>query len=222
LSALGFDPGAVDGTFTTDTQQAVIEWQQSVGADLDGVVNLGEILFFPEKVRVASVNLTIGSSVNPGAAVLGTSSNQSVVAVDLSARDQGLLAEGDRVTVVLPNNVETPATVTYVAPLATVVGTGPDAQTTFEILIELDDASVAVGFDEAPVDVRVTTDQQLGAMSVPVSSLLALAEGGYAVEVDRGNGQTALVAVDPGMYADGYVAIEADGLQPGDRVVMAK
>jgi hypothetical protein len=109
-----------------------------------------------------------------------------------------------------------------VAPLATVVGTGPDAQTTFEILIGLDDASAAVGFDEAPVDVQVITDQQLGAMSVPVSSLLALAEGGYAVEVDRCNGQTALVAVDPGMYADGYVAVEADGLQPGDRVVMAR
>ena len=222
LSVLGFDPGAIDGTFTPETEQAVIDWQQSVGMDPDGVVNLGEVVFLPDEVRVASVNLTTGSSVNPGATVLGTSSNQSVVAVDLSARDQGLLAEGDRVTVVLPNNVETPATVTYVAPLATVVGTGPDAQTTFEILIGLDDASVAVGFDEAPVDVQVTTDQQLGAMSVPVSSLLALAEGGYAVEVDRGNGQTALVAVDPGMYTDGYVAVEAEGLQPGDRVVMAR
>ena len=222
MSALGFDPGVIDGTFTTETQQAVIDWQRSAGMDPDGVVNLGEIVFLPDKVRVASVNLTIGSSVNPGAAVLGTSSNQSVVAVALSARDQGLLAEGDRVTVVLPNNIETPATVTYVAPLATVIGTGPDAQTTFEILIELDDASEAVGFDEAPVDVKVTTDQQLGAMSVPVGSLLALAEGGYAVEVDRGDGQTALVAVDPGMYADGYVAVEAEGLQPGDRVVMAR
>jgi len=222
LSALGFDPGAVDGIFTTETQQAVIDWQQSMGMDTDGVVNLGEIVFLPDTVRVASVNSTIGSAVNPGSAVLGTSSNESVVAVDLPARDQGLLVEGDRVTVVLPNNVETPATVTYVAALATVTGSGPDSQTTFEILIELDDASVAVGFDEAPVDVQVVTDQQLGALSVPVGALLALAEGGYAVEVDRGNGQTALVAVDPGMYADGYVAVAANGLQPGDRVVMAK
>lgn len=222
LAALGFDPGAVDGTFTTETQQAVIDWQQSVGMDADGVVNLGEVVFRPDAVRVASVNLTIGSSVNPGTALLETSSNQSVVAVDLSAQDQGLLAEGDRVSVVLPNDVETPATVTYVAELATVFGSGPEQQTTFEILIELDDDSLAVGFDEAPVDVLVITDQRLGAMAVPVSSLLALAEGGYAVEVDRGNGQTALVAVDPGMYADGYVEVEADGLQPGDRVVMAR
>jgi hypothetical protein len=109
-----------------------------------------------------------------------------------------------------------------VAALATVSGAGPEQQATFEILIELDDDSVSVGFDEAPVDVQVITDQRLDVMAVPVGSLLALAEGGYAVEVDQGNGQTRLVAVDPGMYADGYVEIEAEGLQPGDRVVMAR
>ncbi len=221
LSALGFDPGEVDGTFTTETQLAVLDWQRSTGMEADGVLDLGEVVFLPGAVRVASVNLTIGSPVNAGAALLETSSDQSVVAVDLPARDQGLLAEGDRVTVVLPNDVETPATVTHVAELATVFGSGPDQQTTFEILIELDDDSLAVGFDEAPVDVLVITEQRLGVLAVPVGSLLALAEGGYAVEVDRGNGQTALVAVDPGLYADGYVEIEADGLRPGDRVVMA-
>ncbi len=222
LTGAGFDPGPVDGSFTAETQQAVIAWQQSIGMEPDGVVNVGEIVFLPNSIRIAAVNLPVGSSVNPGTPVLATSSDKSVVAVDLAARDQGLLAEGDEVTVVLPNDVEAPATVTFVAPLATVSGTGPEQQATFEILIELDDDSVAVGFDEAPVDVLVITDQRLDSLSVPVSSLLALAEGGYAVEVDRGNGQTALVAVNPGMYADGYVEIEAEGLHAGDRVVMAR
>ena len=222
LSAQGFDPGAVDGAFTAETQRALIDWQQSVGMETDGVVNVGEVIFLPDSIRIAAVNVTVGSSVNPGAAVLATSSNQSIVAIALAARDQGLLAEGDQVTVVLPNDVETPATVAFVAALATVSGAGQEQQATFEVLIELDDGSEAAGFDEAPVDVLVITDQRQGALAVPVSSLLALAEGGYAVEVDRGNGQTALVPVDPGMYADGYVEIDAEGLQPGDRVVMAR
>lgn len=222
LSTQGFDPGTVDGIFTVETQEALIDWQQSVGMEPDGVVDVGEVIFLPDSIRIAAANVTVGSSVNPGAAVLATSSNQSIVAVALAARDQGLLAEGDQVTVVLPNDVETPATVTFVAALATVSGAGQEQQATFEVLIELDDDSEAAGFDEAPVDVLVITDQRLGALAVPVSSLLALAEGGYAVEVDRGNGQTALVAVDPGMYADGYVEIEAEGLQQGDRVVMAR
>lgn len=222
LSAQGFDPGPVDGEFTTETQQAVIDWQIGVGMEADGVVDLGEVVFRPDSVRVAAVNVTTGSSVNNGMAVLATSSNHSVVAVDLAARDQGLLEEGDTVTVVLPNDVEAPATVTYVAALATVVGSGPESLATFEVLIELDDDSLAVGFDEAPVEVLVITDQRLDTIAVPVGSLLALAEGGYAVEVDRGNGQTSLVAVDPGMYADGYVEISAEGLQPGDQVVTAR
>jgi Tol biopolymer transport system component len=41
----------------------------------------------------------------------------------------------------------------------------------------------------------------------------------YAVEVDNGDGTTRLVAVDPGLYADGLVEVTADGLRPGDRVV---
>jgi peptidoglycan hydrolase-like protein with peptidoglycan-binding domain len=222
LSAQGFDPGPVDGTFTAETQQAVIEWQNNVGMEADGVINLGEIVFLPGSVRVAAVNVPVGSPVNIGMAVLATSSDHSLVAVDLTARNQGLVAEGDEVTVVLPNDVEAPARVTFVAALATVTGSGPESQATFEVLIELDDGSLAVGFDEAPVDVLVVTDRRLDTMAVPVGSLLALVEGGYAVEVDRGNGQTALVAVDPGMYADGYVEVSAEGLQPGDRVVTAR
>jgi peptidoglycan hydrolase-like protein with peptidoglycan-binding domain/biotin carboxyl carrier protein len=222
LAAEGFDPGPVDGTFTTQTQQAVIDWQMAVGMEPDGIVDLGEVAFRPGSVRVSAANVSVGSPVNNGMAVLSTSSERSLVAVDLSARNQNLLAEGDSVTVVLPNDVEAGASVTYVAALATVVGSGPESQATFEVLVELDDDSLAVGFDEAPVDVLVVTDQRLDTLAVPVGSLLALAEGGYAVEVDRGNGETMLVAVDPGMYADGYVEVEAAGLQPGDRVVTAR
>ena len=56
-------------------------------------------------------------------------------------------------------------------------------------------------------------------MAVPVTALLALAEGGYAVEVEQADGTTRLVQVDPGMYADGMVEVVSDALQAGNRVV---
>jgi len=59
-----------------------------------------------------------------------------------------------------------------------------------------------------------------GVMAVPVTALLALTEGGYAVEVDNGDGTTRLIGVDPGLYADNLVEVASSGLQVGDLVVV--
>ena len=83
----------------------------------------------------------------------------------------------------------------------------------------MDDPSAASGLDEAPVDVKVITDSVEDVIAVPVAALLALAEGGYAVELDGGDGGTRLIAVDPGFFADGLVEVEGD-LAAGDRVVI--
>jgi multidrug efflux pump subunit AcrA (membrane-fusion protein) len=58
-----------------------------------------------------------------------------------------------------------------------------------------------------------------GVLAVPVNALLALAEGGYAVEVDRG-GRRELVGVTLGLFADGLVEVKGHGLAAGDRVVV--
>jgi peptidoglycan hydrolase-like protein with peptidoglycan-binding domain len=218
LARLGFDPGTVDGIFTTDTQAAVLAWQESVGADTDGVVDLGEIVFRPGPLRISENPLAIGDMVSGGSAVLGASSEDLQVTVALPADEQELLAEGDRVEVVLPNGTEVDGTVTFVASVATRNSTS--MQVTFEVLVALDDLSVAAGLDQAPVDVNVVTDSRTGVMAVPVTALLALSEGGYAVEMDDEHGTIHLVAVEPGLYADGLVEIDSAGLQPGDMVVV--
>jgi hypothetical protein len=52
---------------------------------------------------------------------------------------------------------------------------------------------------------------------VPVIALLARPGGGYGVEVVAG-GRTRLVAVTPGLFADGWVQVE--GVRPGQRVAV--
>jgi multidrug efflux pump subunit AcrA (membrane-fusion protein) len=54
-----------------------------------------------------------------------------------------------------------------------------------------------------------------------VRALLALSEGGYAVEKVRAGGTHQLVAVKLGTFADGYVGVTGR-VRPGDRVVMAR
>jgi multidrug efflux pump subunit AcrA (membrane-fusion protein) len=58
---------------------------------------------------------------------------------------------------------------------------------------------------------------------VPVNALLALLEGGYAVEVAAEDGTTSLVGVEVGLFADGWVEITDatdPGLEEGDEVVV--
>ena len=90
---------------------------------------------------------------------------------------------------------------------------------TVELVVSLDDAKATGRLDQAPVDASITTEVRKGVLAVPVSALLALAEGGYAVEVER-DGRRQLVGVETGLFADGQVEVEGQGLRAGDRVVV--
>ena len=115
----------------------------------------------------------------------------------------------------MPDGSDAPGTVTEIDSVAT----GGQGNATFGVKIVLNDPSVAAGLDEAPVDVEVVSDSVTGVVAVPVSALVALAEGGYAVEVQTATG-TQLIAVEPGFYADGLVEVESAGLSVGDLVVV--
>jgi hypothetical protein len=57
---------------------------------------------------------------------------------------------------------------------------------------------------------------------VPVDALLALAGGGYAIEVVGPGGVHHLVAVSTGLFddADGLVQVTGNGLAAGQRIVV--
>lgn len=215
LVDLGYEGLVVDGVWDDGTKAAVLSWQTDAGFEADGSVDLGEVVFLPAPVRVNEVLASVGSSVNAGAPVLGISSADQFVIFDLPAADQGLLAVGQEVNIEMPDGTDTPGTVIEIASVAR----GAQTEATFEVKIVLSDPSVAVGLDEAPVDVEVISDSVSNVMAVPVSALVALAEGGYAVEVSSAGG-TQLVAVEPGFYADGLVEVESAGLSVGDLVVV--
>jgi peptidoglycan hydrolase-like protein with peptidoglycan-binding domain len=215
LVALGYEGPVVDGIWDPGTSDAVLAWQAATGLEEDGVVDLGEVVFLPSQVRVTDVVASVGSSVSPGAPVLGISSSDQFVTFDLPAADQGLVAVGQEVIIEMPDGSDTAGTVIEIDSVAT----GGQGNATFGVKIVLDDPSVAVGLDEAPVDVEVISDSVLDVMAIPVSALVALAEGGYAVEVQTATA-TQLIAVEPGFYADGLVEIESAGLSVGDMVVV--
>ena len=75
--------------------------------------------------------------------------------------------------------------------------------------------------DQAPVTVNIISGQARNVLAVPVSALVALAGGGYAVEVEHGTGASAtrlLVAVQVGLFSDTLVQVSGTGITAGAEV----
>ena len=214
LAGLGYDI-PVSGIFDEATRDAVLAWQADTGMAQDGTVDLGEVIFLPAPVRVTGALLTEGSPVRDGNGVLATSSSNRVVAVNLPADDQDLFELGDELDVEFPDGTVVRGVVSDIAGVAT----RTDAGTVFASEIVLT-GTAAAGLEQAPVEVGIVTDFRERVLSVPVVALLALAEGGYAIEVETGSGATSLLGVEPGLFADGRVEVSGTGLTAGMRVVV--
>jgi peptidoglycan hydrolase-like protein with peptidoglycan-binding domain len=66
LAALGYEPGTVDEEFTASTASAVSAWQEDLGLEATGVVELGRVAFLPGPRRVTEVEATLGESIGSG------------------------------------------------------------------------------------------------------------------------------------------------------------
>jgi hypothetical protein len=151
--------------------------------------------------------------------VLQVTGTVQSVHVDLSARKQALVHVGDTVQVVLPSGTTTPATIATIGSVATASQPGADA--TIPMTVSFTDPTAApAGLDQAPVTIKITTTAATGVLAVPVEALLALAEGGYAVEKVTG-ATSSLVGVTLGASADGWVEVRGN-VADGDEVVTAR
>ena len=226
LDALGFGHGLGGETFTAATEQAVAAMQSAHGLAPDGVLPLGSIAFAPGPLRVTSVTPTLGQAVQAGP-VLSVTSTHHQVAIQLDAAQQSQIQVGDRVVVTLPDNSTTPGFVSKVGKVATVPSSsdqsgGGSSTPTIEVDVRLVHQSAAGSLDQAPVSVSITTGGVSDVLVVPVDALLALAGGGYAVEVAGAGSARRLVAVTPGLFddAEGLVQVSGSGLHAGQRVVV--
>ncbi|MFY1689232.1 efflux RND transporter periplasmic adaptor subunit [Plantactinospora sp. WMMB782] len=224
LSALGYDGFTVDDEYTSATAEAVRDWQDDLGLDETGRVELGQVVYATGEVRVDSTEVEVGDAVQPGAGVISYSGTSRVVTVSLDVDDQRLAKRGAKVTVTLPDGKAVPGTI---AATETVIETSSGAngqdesETMIEVMVTADDPKALAGFDSASVDVAFTAAERKDVLTVPVAALLALAEGGYGVEIVEGDA-TRIVAVQTGLFASGRVEVTGDGLVEGATVGMPK
>jgi len=94
------------------------------------------------------------------------------------------------------------------------------AQVTIGATVTFDSPDAVAAVDQAPVTVDITTQSAPGVLAVPVNALLALAGGGYGVEVVGPGGQHRLLAVQTGIYDNSRVQVSGTGLTEGMTVVV--
>jgi hypothetical protein len=223
--------------FSYETAYALEKLQVALGLTETGTLALGQAVFLPTAALVTSVTATLGGPAQSGATVLAATSSARQVNIALDASQQSEVKVGDKVAITLPNNQTTPGVVTSVGTVATTASSSssPDSSSsssgssglgssnpTITVLVTPTDPATTGSWDQAPVNVTITTASVSNVLVVPVNALVALSGGGYSVEVVGTNGIHHLVAVSLGLFddADGLVQVTGPGLAAGQRVVI--
>ncbi|MBG6093851.1 efflux RND transporter periplasmic adaptor subunit [Actinomadura viridis] len=224
LSALGYDGFTVDGEYTSGTAAAVAEWQDDRGLEETGTVELGRVAFAPGAVRVDGLEAEEGDPVSPGRKVFTYTGTDKAVTVELETSDQRLAKKGARVDITLPGDRTVQGRIDEVSTVIDPGGQGEDPTTRIEVVVWLTDAKArkaAASLTQASVDVAFTAETRENVLTVPVTALLALQEGGFGVEVVKG-GSTSYVAVETGLFAGGRVEVSGNGITEGTVVGVPK
>jgi peptidoglycan hydrolase-like protein with peptidoglycan-binding domain len=211
LAALGYKGFTVDDDYTSSTASAVRDWQDKLGLPETGVVELGRVVMAPAAVRVGAVTARLGD--NATGPVLDWTGSTRQVTVKLDVTKQALAAVGDQATVKLPDGGTVPGTISAIGAVAT-VQPGTPTIVTVDVTVTLGTQSGLSAYSSAPVDVALVAERRDGVLIVPVSALVALAEGGYGLQLLDG-GPPRTVAVTTGLFADGRVEVSGPEVREG-------
>ncbi|UOE43175.1 peptidoglycan-binding domain-containing protein [Agromyces larvae] len=214
LAALGFYDGAQDGEFGTATAAAVMEWQDSLDVEDDGVVRAADIVFVPNLPARVSLN---GEKVFRGATLVG---GETVVSV-LSGEPSFKVPVTAQQAAKIPPGTEVEITVQEAVWHAVAAGQEPsDAVDQVQITLTATDGGAICGTECALVPVegesilpsRVITQPTVPGLVVPSAALRSSPNGTVSViGVDGAEYPVTVVASARGMSV-------IEGVEAGTKV----
>ncbi|MEV4282987.1 hypothetical protein [Actinoplanes xinjiangensis] len=204
-----------EGVLTAGMIAAIKKWQRDLGLPETGTIAVGDVEILSGAVRVESVAVQPGAPA--GGPLMSVTPTRKVITVAAGLSEAASIERGAAVTVILPDEKEIPARVLSVGrALAAPEGSVGSGTPQLTITVTADDPATLTRIDSAEVTVSFAGKAREDVLAAPVEALIALAEGGYAVQTPSG-----LVAVTTGMFAQGWVEITGDGLTEGTDVVVA-
>ncbi len=233
LVALGYvsssDLSSTSDEFGYWTKVGVEKLQAALPVTQTGTLAFGQVVFLPTATRVTSLTGSLGGPAQPGGTILAATSTTRQVSIALDASQQSEVAVGDKVTITLPNNQTTPGVISSVGTVASTGSSGSSGSSgsgssspTITVLVNPTDPAATGTWDQASVNVTITTATAANVLVVPIDALLAQPGGRYAVEVVDSSGVHRLVDVTLGIFddADGLVQVSGSALATGQRVVV--
>ncbi|MDR2974894.1 MAG: hypothetical protein LBV00_09355 [Propionibacteriaceae bacterium] len=197
----------------TEAQRGVDKAQAEFDTTQGNMVAPQSVLMAPEaQIRIDGVSAKLG--VPADGAILTWTRTLLYGKVDLSEAQRRLLASGAAATLKLPDGSELQGKVGEITDSKTDTTTGQ--VTPASARIDLDDQAGAAAAGLNAVTVTFVQDTAEDTLVVPVTALMALAEGGYCVERPDGT----LVGVEVGLVADTRAQISTDELREGDEVII--
>ncbi|MFE0250298.1 peptidoglycan-binding protein [Streptomyces sp. NPDC059010] len=232
LAALGYTGFTVDDEYTSDTADAVREWQDDLGREETGTVRPGDAVIADGARRVADVKAVPGAPLS--GAVLTWTGTERVVSVDLEAQYEDLVRKGTKATVTLPDDSTVQAEVTDIGTPSTGQdgapsgggsgdgGSGDSDKATLPVELKVADQKKLGSYQAAAVDVSLKAETRENVLVVPINALVARQGGGYAVDVVGSDGEVRRAPVEVGMFADSMVEISGKGIKDGTVVGVPK
>ena len=209
LAELGYSGFAVDGVYNSATAEAMRAWQEDVGLPETGFVEPGQLVFISGPARIAEHAARVGDVLgggNPG--ILSYTGTDRMVTVVLRVADRALAVEGNTVAVTVPGVSVVEGTISEVSTAVR------EQQLEIIVTVTIADQGALGELDAAPVEVDFISEAREDVLAVPVAALLALAEGGYGVELVDDD-TTRIVPVTTGMFAAGKVEISGEEIAEG-------
>ncbi|WP_173141734.1 peptidoglycan-binding protein [Kibdelosporangium persicum] len=219
LAALGHRAGsrpkdATKAEYTPSVIEAVKRWQRSLGLEPTGVIDPGRVFVAGGPVRVSAVKAQLGVPVTEE--LFEVTSTARLVTAQVLSTDAGPARAQMPVVIVRPDAREVPGKITSVTHLPPAQdGAGAPKVEIIAVPDQPDDVS---DLDIAPAQIRITTESRAGVLTVPLEALVALQEGGYAVQLPNGE----LKAVQTGLYSQNKVEISGADIVDGMQVVAAQ
>jgi len=214
--------------YTGPAESVIRRWQKDSGRPATGLIEPGQIVVAAGPVRVAAHLAEVGavvysrmdgqSGLMPGAnnsnQIVRYTSTEKIVTVPLEVADHDYAKAGDAVVVTLPTNVKVPGVIRKVSAQF-------DAQGKANTEIEVPKQDALGSLEAASVDVEFVIGKRSDVLAVPITALVALADGGFGVEIVEGK-TSRMIPVTTGLFARGHVEISGKDIAEGVSVRVPK